>query len=212
MKRWVFLDFDGVIIDSEGISLRSWRSLFAGEKELSLADICGNSAVENARRLFPELVDNQDIENIVSEKVSRDHAQLEGGRYPLVSQATETVINLSGQYDLAIVSSNSSSTVNDHLAHYDLSDYIRRVVCANDELRRKPAPDLYFEALGACETRREDAVAIEDSPAGIAAANAAGVAVIGFGQAVEHSPIQTGWLSSFDDQRRVAGSLKQAFN
>jgi HAD superfamily hydrolase (TIGR01509 family) len=44
--------------------------------------------------------------------------------------------------------------------------------------RKKPAPDVYVEALWRMGVRAEDAVAFEDSAAGVASARAAGLAVV----------------------------------
>lgn len=52
------------------------------------------------------------------------------------------------------------------------------VVCAEQAPRKKPDPQVYQCALDALGVAAEDAVAIEDAPAGVAAARAAGVAVI----------------------------------
>ena len=51
-------------------------------------------------------------------------------------------------------------------------------VCGEDVQRQKPDPEVYLKALGAMGIDAADAVAIEDAPAGAAAAQAAGVAVI----------------------------------
>jgi len=52
------------------------------------------------------------------------------------------------------------------------------VVCAEQAPRKKPDPQVYEHALAALAVPAQAAVAIEDSPAGVAAARAAGVAVI----------------------------------
>jgi HAD superfamily hydrolase (TIGR01509 family) len=52
------------------------------------------------------------------------------------------------------------------------------VVCAEEAPRKKPDPQVYQQALTALQLAAEEVVAIEDSPAGIAAALGAGVAVI----------------------------------
>src|SRR5438093_1058309 len=55
-------------------------------------------------------------------------------------------------------------------------DAYRRLYAAHGDLERaKPSPGLYAEALAAVDARASEAVAIEDSPNGIAAAKAAGV-------------------------------------
>ena len=52
------------------------------------------------------------------------------------------------------------------------------VVCAEQAPLKKPDPQVYLRALQALGLTADDALAIEDSPAGIAAARAAGIAVV----------------------------------
>jgi HAD superfamily hydrolase (TIGR01509 family) len=52
------------------------------------------------------------------------------------------------------------------------------VLCARDAPRKKPDPQVYALALEALDVRPHEAIAMEDAPAGIAAATAAGVPVI----------------------------------
>ncbi len=54
------------------------------------------------------------------------------------------------------------------------------VVITGDEIDRpKPAPDIYLEACRRLAVAPSDTVAVEDSPAGVASAKAAGLFVIG---------------------------------
>jgi beta-phosphoglucomutase-like phosphatase (HAD superfamily) len=53
------------------------------------------------------------------------------------------------------------------------------IVSANDVEQPKPAPDIYLEAARRLGVAPGDAVALEDSPIGVAAAAAAGMFVIG---------------------------------
>jgi HAD superfamily hydrolase (TIGR01509 family) len=52
------------------------------------------------------------------------------------------------------------------------------VVCAEQAPLKKPNPQVYLRALQTLDVVADDALAIEDSPAGIAAARAAGIAVV----------------------------------
>jgi HAD superfamily hydrolase (TIGR01509 family) len=52
------------------------------------------------------------------------------------------------------------------------------VVCAEQAPLKKPDPQVYLRALQALGLAADEALAIEDSPAGIAAARAAGIAVV----------------------------------
>jgi beta-phosphoglucomutase-like phosphatase (HAD superfamily) len=55
-----------------------------------------------------------------------------------------------------------------------------RVSSAQDVAHGKPAPDLFLHAAAACGVDPADCVVVEDSPAGVQAARAAGMVVLGF--------------------------------
>jgi beta-phosphoglucomutase-like phosphatase (HAD superfamily) len=52
-------------------------------------------------------------------------------------------------------------------------------VCGDEVVELKPAPDVYLEACRLLGVRPADAVALEDSPTGVASARAAGLFVVG---------------------------------
>src|SRR6202012_1032703 len=85
----------------------------------------------------------------------------------------------------AIVTSNSLANVRAHLARAGSTHPFDAIVCANgDPSRGKPLPTLYLEALDELGVDAGDAVAIEDSPNGIAAAKAAGLYCIAVPSAI----------------------------
>ncbi len=74
-----------------------------------------------------------------------------------------------------VVTDNLPHRVHDALARLGLDSLVHTVV-GRDELRaRKPAPDVYRAALDQLGVAASNAIAVEDSPHGIAAATAAGV-------------------------------------
>ena len=82
---------------------------------------------------------------------------------------------------VAIVSSSSRSWIDSNLERLGLVDGWATVVCADgDTTRCKPSPALYLEALELLGVGADEAIAIEDSPNGIAAARAAGIFCVGF--------------------------------
>jgi HAD superfamily hydrolase (TIGR01509 family) len=77
---------------------------------------------------------------------------------------------------LGIVSSNESRWIRHHLDRLGIADRWRAIVAADgDAARAKPNPLLYREALTELGVDASRAVAVEDSPHGIAAAKAAGL-------------------------------------
>jgi HAD superfamily hydrolase (TIGR01509 family) len=209
MKKWVFFDFDGVIIDSETVSLRSWRSLLKDPESISIRDISGNSAIDNAKKLRGWMKKDIDIEEIVSIKLSLDSDQLHQGFYPVVDGVNAAIMRLSEKYNLAVVTSNSESVVRKHLAHHDLERFFPELICATPSTPKKPDPGLYLEALRSCRGDHNSTIAIEDSAAGIAAARAADVRVIGFGDAVQHHEGHCHWLDHFGDGEHLFETVEQ---
>ena len=57
-------------------------------------------------------------------------------------------------------------------------DLFQAVVCGEDTLNKKPAPDVYLEALRRLDLRADAAIAVEDSSNGVLSAQAAGLQVI----------------------------------
>jgi HAD superfamily hydrolase (TIGR01509 family) len=55
-----------------------------------------------------------------------------------------------------------------------------RIFSSEDVEHGKPAPDLFLHAANSMGVKPDDCVVVEDSPLGVAAANAAGMRVFGF--------------------------------
>jgi HAD superfamily hydrolase (TIGR01509 family) len=76
-----------------------------------------------------------------------------------------------------------------------LIDLFESVVTADDVARRKPDPEMYELTLKSLNLAPEDVLVFEDSPAGVAAAQAAGCPVVmienGAGRTVEGVPQYT---------------------
>lgn len=82
---------------------------------------------------------------------------------------------------LGIVTTTSRRNVEALLESHldkDWESKFATVVCAEEAPRKKPNPQAYLFALEALRLRSNEAIAIEDAPAGVAAAQAANVPVI----------------------------------
>jgi putative hydrolase of the HAD superfamily len=78
---------------------------------------------------------------------------------------------------LAVASSSPRAWVESHLARLGLVSRFDRIITADDVPagRTKPHPDIYLKAMQAVGVTAQEAVALEDSPPGLASARAAGV-------------------------------------
>jgi HAD superfamily hydrolase (TIGR01509 family) len=104
------------------------------------------------------------------------------GRLPLRDGVGELLEDLTqAGMPMGIVTTTSRSNVEALLGAQLGADWESRfatVVCAREAPLKKPHPQAYLLALEALHLLPHEAVAMEDSPAGIAAAQAAGVPVI----------------------------------
>lgn len=116
--------------------------------------------------------------------------------------ARELVTRLAGLdgVRLGLASNSPRYLVDSALATAGLADAFHAIVTSDDVEHSKPAPDIYLLACERLRVAPSEAVALEDSPSGVAAAKAAGLRVIGVPQFAEAD------LSAAD---RVVDSLEQ---
>jgi HAD superfamily hydrolase (TIGR01509 family) len=96
---------------------------------------------------------------------------------------------------LALASNSPRHFVKRALVEANMIDIFESVVTSNDVTQRKPAPEMYELTLKNMNLKPDDVMVFEDSPAGVAAAQAAGCAVVmienGSGRIVEGVPRYT---------------------
>jgi HAD superfamily hydrolase (TIGR01509 family) len=180
MLQAVIFDFDGLIMDTEYPYYDSWREVYASfGLFLALpewAALIGKGAAVLARTPY------EDIENRVGR--SLDHSFIRAKRRAafdrLMARETvlpgvEALITDAQQHNLllAVASSSPRDWVKGYLDRLGLSERFQAICCGDEVAQTKPAPDLYHAALRTLGVRAENAVALEDSAHGIAAAKAA---------------------------------------
>jgi beta-phosphoglucomutase-like phosphatase (HAD superfamily) len=94
---------------------------------------------------------------------------------PVVS-VLEFARSIFGTAPMAIASGGHHEQVDATLAALGITGLFDAVICAEDYINGKPAPDPFLEAARRMGVPAEGCVVFEDSPTGIAAAEAAGMA------------------------------------
>lgn len=94
----------------------------------------------------------------------------------------------------------SSSTLDRVRVSLEITDLLRffdpYLFSANDVGKGKPAPDLFLHVVDKMGVKSADCIVVEDSPAGVAAAHAAGMVPIGFIGGTHTGPNLGGYLTS----------------
>jgi D-ribulokinase len=215
MRRWpevVIFDCDGVLVDSEPISLGVTQRMLA-EAGLSLSD-------EETRERFLGMRQDavlKEIEGELGAPLPRDfsrtlsHEILATFERELrgVDGVRQAIMGLDARVCVASSSAPARLRLALRVADYEAL-FAPNIFSSAEVPRGKPAPDLFLFAARSMGARPESCLVIEDSVAGVAAARAAGMTVFGFvGGSHFSGPDQAADLTAagadliFDDMARL---------
>jgi HAD superfamily hydrolase (TIGR01509 family) len=190
----LIFDFDGLMVDTETPEAQIWQDLYARHGQVfPLAEwvhsVVGAAVanLEPVARLESLTGRRLDSKALYAE-AQRMRRALQGTLPPLpgVVETLKSARRLG--LLLAIASSSPHAWVDEHLSRLDLRNLFEVVICREDALHVKPAPDLFLAALTALKVPAGQALAFEDSPNGIIAARAAGLRVVGIPNAITSLP------------------------
>lgn len=170
----IIFDLDGVLVDSAGLVERQWRRWASarGLRPEPFLRVChGRRAVETIRLAAPHL----DAEAEVAAFRPADEESPEGiGPMPGAARLLDALPF--GCWAVATSGPRSGATARLRAARLPAP---RALVCAEDVTRGKPSPDVYLAAAVRLEVAPSECLVVEDAPAGVEAARAAGMRVIG---------------------------------
>ena len=170
----IIFDMDGVLVDSEVLNEKHWK-LWAEKENVSLEWIMsihhGVPAVQTIATVAPHL-DAATEARWFEENLSQDLDGL------LAFDGVHEMLGGLPDGKWAIGTSAPKIIAFNRLEYLSLP--IPPIVVTIDDVERgKPAPDPYLKVAKGLGVEPEDCVVIEDAPAGIQAAKAAGARVIG---------------------------------
>jgi beta-phosphoglucomutase len=187
--RAVVFDFDGVLVDSEGLHFRAQRQALLGEgiaidkdeyyRHYLAYDDRGALRLALERHGQPAGPDR--VEALAQRK-----ARIFAGLLPEVPffpGARELVRRLAREVPLAVASGARRPEIESILTAGGLRDAFAAIVGADDVRSTKPHPEPYLTAMARLEPlapglRPADCLVFEDSVPGIASARAAGMKVV----------------------------------
>ncbi|WP_201837848.1 HAD family hydrolase [Microvirga zambiensis] len=177
----LIFDCDGVLVDSEVLSCRIDAEFltqigipYTAEEVarqflgVSLKTMISRIEAERNRRLPDDF--GEKLNRILFERFETDLKPIAGVRDAILSLP----------YPRCVASSSVPERITLSLRITGLADLFDDIFSSTQVARGKPAPDLFLHAASHMSARPEDCVVIEDSTAGVQAALAAGMRVIGF--------------------------------
>jgi len=209
-------DVDGVLLASP--HERAWREALAGfappecfTTALYQARVAGRPRLDGARAAL-EALGVANAASRAGEYADRKQARLEAliatgcvTAYPDALRFLHAVQALG--WPVAAASSSKNANPMMGLIHYGadrmLLDAFNANVCGRDLARGKPAPDIFLLAAAELGIPPAECFVVEDAPAGIEAARAAGMVAIGVAR---HNDASGLWAAGAD---RVVGSMDE---
>ena len=179
----VVFDLDGVLIDSEPVwqQVRHQVVTEYGGTWVAEADrrVMGMNTAEWSSYLVDELGVRLSPAELADVVIAGMVGAYRHGGLPLIDGAPEVVHDLAGAgFPLAVASSSPPQIIEAAVAGLGLAGLFAALVSSDDVGRGTPAPAVYLTAAERLGTSPADCAAVEDSPNGIRAALAAGLAVV----------------------------------
>ncbi|HVF32247.1 MAG TPA: HAD-IA family hydrolase [Acidimicrobiales bacterium] len=180
--RALVFDFDGVVVDTEGPEYEAWRATWEDYgHELTLDEwvqCIGTNDPDGwspLRELSARVGAGFDPVEANERRRARHHPAIAALTTPLPGVVELLTEAKACGLRTAIASSSGDDWVPVLLEQLGLVDHFEHLSLFDGTCPAKPSPDLYLRACEALGVDPSEAVAIEDSPNGIAAAKAAGL-------------------------------------
>ena len=176
MIKYLFWDFDGVIVNSEMIYFNLWKQILPSNLSFSPRDLHGktnNQFLDNLRYKFSEkqkkdlvALKEQKILSIISnESIDLLLKEL------IIYSCKEKIINY-------IISNNSKEVICEFLKNNNIEKYFNKIIVPSSKFIPKPDPAMYIYASSGIE--KSKVLVIEDSELGITSARSANLKVVKF--------------------------------
>ncbi len=180
----LIFDMDGVVLDSEPLHQRARELMYEkyGVKPLE----CFPDPIGKSSCLFWETVadicgmtwDSKRMEDeqfaLVAEQVETGHVPVTDGLLEVLKRAKEKGIKT------GLATSSDRVMVERVLRALGIIQYFDVIVTGDEVANKKPFPDVYERVLEIAGVRPGQAVAVEDSTAGVEAAKSAGIYCYGY--------------------------------
>jgi mannitol-1-/sugar-/sorbitol-6-phosphatase len=168
--RAILFDLDGVLVNSAERVEKTWREWAARHRlnpEHVIAMAHGRRTIETVRLVAPELVIDAELKELEESEATNPDGVYE------IAGARELLQRLPAS-QWAVVTSGIRAVAEFRLKYTGLP-LPPVMICADDITRGKPDPEGYLTAAARLGFSAADCIVIEDAPAGIESAQAAGM-------------------------------------
>jgi HAD superfamily hydrolase (TIGR01509 family) len=178
--RAIIFDFDGLILDTESTELQGWQEVYPEHGcELRLdtwASCIGRPSGFFDPYVHLERLTGQPVERAALRARRRERCRVLNLAQPVRPGVEQWITEAADRgIKLGVASSSDRAWVRGHLDRLGLLARFACVTCYEDTRVHKPDPAPYLDCLASLGAVASEAVAVEDSPNGVAAAKGAGL-------------------------------------
>lgn len=183
-KKAIIWDFDGCLANTEPLHFRAYRAAFASYNfwlnitlnEYNHTFTHNGGGVEKTIQVNNLVCNPLEIYKIKG----MVYKHLIGVEKPPFFQEIIKILKIikSSGFKAAIASNSVEEDILPIVNNEKATEYFQCIVGKNNDLKKKPFPDVFLKALSTLDLKPEDALILEDSERGLEAANAAQVDAI----------------------------------
>jgi HAD superfamily hydrolase (TIGR01549 family) len=184
LSKAVIFDIDGTLVDSVDLHAKAWQEAFAHFNIHVEYDAIRSQIGKGGDQLMPVFLSEQQLKEL-GKQIEEYRGELFKRKYqpqvrpfPAVRELFERIRQDGQQIALASSAKSDEIKIYKKIAH--IEDLVQAETSADDVEESKPHPDIFIAAFNKLKNvRREDVVAVGDTPYDTSAAVAAGLKIIG---------------------------------
>ncbi|MHB8128633.1 MAG: GNAT family N-acetyltransferase [Mobilitalea sp.] len=185
MLKAVIFDMDGVIIDSEPMHARAAiLALKRYNVDITFDYLCafiGSTTYYMCQKMIEDFNISVTPEELLKTNLEMKTYLLQSEGHTTIPYIIDLMKNLYEHgIKLSIASSSPSEAIEEVMQALQIGDYFEGYVSGMMVEHPKPSPDIFLEAAKRLGVSSDECLVIEDSFHGVSAAEAAGIACIGF--------------------------------
>lgn len=178
----VIFDCDGTLVNSMPAHFEAWCEALSyyGAANVFQEDVFYAMGGRPTKDIVVDLNSDYGLKldpEAVAMKKREAYLQHLGG-IELIDEVVEHARALRGKLPMAIATGGTRMVIEKTLQAVEVSDLFDEVVTAEDVTSGKPAPDIFLHAAKLLGVAPEKCLVLEDAPAGIMAAQLAGMTVV----------------------------------
>lgn len=183
VPRAAIFDVDGVLLDSYHAHFVAWRTLAAEHgieiDEPNFRACFGNTSAFVVRRFWPASFHDEATTHAMSLEKRRIYLDIADEHIVVIPGGGALIRRLVDDgWTIALASASAPQNVQLAMRLTGIEPHVRVALHEESVKRLKPDPEIYLTASRQLEIPTNRCIVIEDSPAGVAAARAAGIACV----------------------------------